>query len=60
LAPQAFEEAVRLLEKESLSELAITIPQVTEKGNAYVINTLHKLEKEIVNLKKYPATHKYG
>jgi hypothetical protein len=60
LFPQAFEDAVRLLEKESLPEMAVTMSQVTEKGNSYVTNTLHVLQKKITELKKYPMMYRYG
>jgi hypothetical protein len=60
LVPQAFEEAMCLVEKESLPEMAVIIPQTTENGNSYILNTLHSLQKEIANFKKYPVTYRYG
>jgi hypothetical protein len=60
LVPEAFEEAGRLIEKEWLPEMAIKMPQMTEKEHPYIKNTRTALEKKIGDFKKYPTWHRYG
>ena len=50
LSPQAFEDALRLIEKESLPEMKITVPVTIEKEHPYVRNTRLMLEKNNNNI----------
>jgi len=58
--PQAFEDAVRLIEKETLPEMAITIPQRTEDEHTLIKNTRFALEKKMNNHKVFSSTNTYG
>ena len=47
--PEAFEEAIKLIEKEAHFDMAITLPAEMEKEHPYVKNTRLEFEKKIKN-----------
>jgi len=58
--PQAFEEASRLIEKEKLPEMAITLPLKKEKEHLYVKNTRKNLEGKLRGLTKNSLSYRNG
>jgi hypothetical protein len=60
VSPQTFEDAILLIEKEVLPEMAVTISHTTEKEHVYVKNTRLALEKKIKESKNYSLTSDYG
>ena len=60
LFPQAFEKAGKLIEKEKLPEMAITVPEKTKKEHPYVKNTRINLEKKHKGLTKNSLSYSDG
>jgi len=61
LLPQAFEDAIHLIEKESLPEMKITVPATIEQEHPYVQNTRLALERKNDNIRlDYGRIKTYG
>jgi len=53
VSPQVFEDAIQLIEKEALPEMAIIVPVTAKKEHPYVKNTRLELERRLKNKSTY-------
>ena len=60
LVPQAFKDAIMLIEKEALPEMAITISKRIKNEHPYLKNTRIRLEEGLKTFKNYPSALSFG